>query len=348
MKKKCLIIVNTIYQLFVAINLRESVLSNDLVDIVLTDKTEKLIEVYKSNILEKYFNGVLLSEKLEECFKGNKLKRVYSRVFNRNIVLNNLEGNLGRYEDLFYFNNNEIFDEILKLLVKRNNKLKLHVFEEGIISYIRNSLPISKVTTFICKYLYNYSINMNEIDLYLFKPEYKTFNDIVNVESICLGNTNLEAINRIFKYNASKISQKYIFFEECIEFIHDKDEYYNLINSIAKKVGYENFTLKRHPRNIGQLKNKNINILKLDYPWEVFAINNDLSDHVLISLSSSSCTNSAMFFDNVKVIMCYNLLKNDTKVTKEINFKKYLTRLETEIEKFYIPKNMDELFKLLD
>ncbi len=347
MDKRCLIIVNTIYQLFVVINLKNTYLKDDKVDIILTNNTPSLETIYKKNVLEKIFNKVMFLKKFQ---KSNKLKlvRIFDKIFRPEEIVKSLKDDLDVYDDYFYFNNNDLFEETLKLLVKRNKNLKLHIFEDGLISYIRKPLSISLKTRLICRFVYHYIIKMKNIDVYIFKPEYKAYKEEMNVKPIKFSD-NISFINEVFGYKECNIKEKYIFFEECLEFIEDKEEYYNLIDQIAQTVGYDNFIIKRHPRNVSELSNIKIKILDLDYAWELYCINNDISNKTLITLSSSACTNAAMFFDKngAKMVMCYKIIKSKIEAMKERYFNDYMYNLKEKSNNFYIPSNREELIDIL-
>lgn len=132
--------------------------------------------------------------------------------------------------------------------------------------------------------------------MYAFSPEIMTYYPPFVVEKLPpIDYADKELVmlyNKIFNFNMNVDSyrQKVIFFEESYYADGYKVDDVEIVNQIASIVGKENTFVKIHPRNpenrfekLGYYTNKNTSI-----PWEVIAMNLDLSDKILITIASVS------------------------------------------------------------
>jgi hypothetical protein len=127
-------------------------------------------------------------------------------------------------------------------------------------------------------------------------------------------------LNRVFGYEESKDSydRKIIFFEESyFADGYDVDDV-ACVERLAEICGKDNIMIKIHPRNkenrfrgLGYKTNENTFI-----PWEVIALNLDLTQKVLITIASGSAMTSLMNMgvkpERVIMLMrCTDLIKSD-------------------------------------
>ena len=358
--KRILMIVHTLYQLLNSINLRKTLLSDiDVVDIMVSDKTKYLNYLYKNKKLNDVFNKVYYADSSKlpknKNSKTSNIKQIFNNTKNVKIMLGE---KLDVYDEIFFFNNNEIFYEIYKYQCKRNKNIKFHLYEEGVISYLRELPKVytkGKYTKLI-KFIYNCDLSYIDYDMYFYRPKLfvgDSNRDIKNIELIDVNNKSLvTSINNAFDFKGLTIKEKYIFFEEAFEFIDDIDEYMNLIDDIAKCVGYENFIVKRHPRNTKQFPNSKIKLLNTNVSWEIFCINNNLDDKVLFTISSSAAVNTKTIFDNnAKIILLYKLLKGKFLIMHEKYFEKFfqnICRNDNNIKVVYDKKQLSKMLNDLE
>ena len=162
--------------------------------------------------------------------------------------------------------------------------------------------------------------------MYVFSPEiieYKYPFPVFPIEKLSRDNKKyMDAVNAIFQYEKIEdvYDKKYIFFEESYFAdgmdINDVD----VIKDISEIVKPENIFVKIHPRNRENRFSKmgiktNVNT---EIPWEAIALNEKISQKILITVSSSSVLNILLVTKTIpeKII----LLTNYEKVNKDALF----------------------------
>lgn len=326
--KKNLVICNNVYQILVALW------------IVYNNKENRKWDVIISNHMN---NGESLVERVSQCGLFEKVYYAETLAFTKNQVSHNTKDRIlnalipmrgvreytkikAVYSDL-YFANFDNFSQILyNALWHSNNKIKLHVFEEGLASYSSfekfyydlndfygNSQNVVK--RFIHKYVYRTHIITGNLNEFLaFNPQLIQWNPECEIK--CMKKIDCEdlafrkIVNAVFDYDPSdnEYDRKYLFFEES--FFADGSEVNDieLIEQLALRVGKEKIMIKIHPRNpvnrfenLGYKTNKNTAI-----PWEVIVMNtDDLSDKILVTVASSCILNPIIVFG--KKVTAYSL-----------------------------------------
>ncbi|MFR5876145.1 MAG: polysialyltransferase family glycosyltransferase [Eubacterium sp.] len=194
-------------------------------------------------------------------------------------------------------------------LLKRNNKsLILNYYEDGTASYTKRLswyYELFKKPSGIKNISHNnifkkYTIYSNFNEFCVFAPKllewYPEGSKVTEIDKIDItDNIFKKIINYIFDYDnlEDKYEEKYIFFEESFYADTGYMEDVNLIEKLADIVGKENLLIKIHPRNpenrfakMGYKTNVNTAI-----PWEIIAMNIDLTDKKIIAVASTSIIN---------------------------------------------------------
>lgn len=347
--KKNLIIVNTYFQLITIINLIKTELKYDINDIILTDRSVEMNNKVSKLQKSKLFNKIIYIESKKFSSKYKKLKTIICLI-NRNILLNNqLNEN---YDNLYFFNYDYLTTTVFDQLVKKNSKLKLNIYDEGYITYLRNR-KINKYVKLLRKIFFKKDFDKKIDLLYLYHPElvcFKSDNELKKINPL----NNIEIrndINMIFNYNEYNIKQKYIFFEESFFCDNKGIDDLNLILKIAKIVGKENLIVKLHPRNpVNRFEEYGINTLPFtDIPWEVIQMNNDFSDKILMTISSGSVLASKLYFnENIKTFLLFNCTDKMSDMVND-KYLEYLEKVKENMgmENFYIPNNEKEFLEEL-
>ena len=163
--------------------------------------------------------------------------------------------------------------------------------------------------------------------LYVLNPEVMTYNTYFNIKKMpaidCNNKDLINIYNLIFEYNESvdSYSQKIIFFEESYYADGYNCNDIEIVEKIAKIVGKENLFIKIHPRNpknrfkeLGYKTNTNTSI-----PWEVIAMNMDLSKKILLSIASVSVlTPSTMLGKQYEGVLLMNVISDKSFLKQNI------------------------------
>jgi len=352
-KKKIAILVNTYFQIIIAIKLKTSKYKDDEVDIIISNHSTDSVKIFNKLTNLSIFRKVYyINSKDVEKKRNRVLDNIHFLLF-PNIVLSKLDMNLNYYDEYIFYNIDKYTYLIYDALKVKNKNLKVIRFEEGYISYLHINLGVSNSYRILRKILNKKSFEKSiDINL-LFNPDLLLYNIDSEVEKIESFDRKdeycLELINKIFDYNCleDKYNQKYIFFEESF-FCDGKDiDDLTLILKIADIVGKENILVKLHPRNkvdrfskYGIVTNKTIGI-----PWEVIQMNNNFSDKVFLTISSGSVLASRLYFgDTIKTFLLYNCTNNMSDMVTE-KYLKYLKKVEEKfgLDNFVIPHNEEHL-----
>lgn len=178
--KRVLGIASTSYHLLVFLFIKDAFLKDAQVDILFTDKSAFLYDIYQSGRLEKYFHHAFFADakKIKNPYKSAPVTLWESFVHNPTCKAMLEEGTyaqFGSYDEIYFASPgmpDEIVKELSKTVIKRNRRVRFHRFEDGFASYTKP--PISTVSTPLGRKLYellfHYDITQMENELYLFEP----------------------------------------------------------------------------------------------------------------------------------------------------------------------------------
>lgn len=360
MSKK-LIICNTTFQLFTAINLRINVFKEDDVDIILTDNSD-FSNIYLSLENRRIFNEVFTVKTRKYYYKRNnsrfkKITYLLKEVRRAKEVLNrelNLDFKGKVYEELYFSNSNGFLNIIYSYFKKVNSDLKLFEFEDGIGSYIDDK-SIQREKVFSIKRMVQPKMKPLS-GVYLYDPRLKTIDNgipINKLPTIDKNNTFIREIyNSIYEYNDRKAFEKeFILFEQAFltDNVFIKDEL-KLLNEVVEVIGEDNLTVKLHPRSKdNRFLRGNLEISEGSTPFEVICLNEDIDNKVLITINSGAAITPAILFGSkCKTILLYRLLSNDTVDMNSSKLNNFFINLQSKYKKnIYIPNNKKELESIL-
>lgn len=366
-----LFICTTPYHIMVSTNLKMTIYKDCISDIVITDAISNyslLIDNLKeSGIYRDVFSYKRKDYEDRSITPNNffykfflnlslKIKPYFTQV---NIIFNDM------YDQILLPTNyewvkNQIVRNYRKISEKKGKNFSLYLFEDGTSAYSKeNKIFFEKLKNGPAKFLRNLTVGeyKKTKGLYVFIPdlmEWKPNFPVFSIEKFSKKNiNNLNIINKIFKFDQSddKYDKDYIFFEDCY-FADGKDiGDMEVMNDLIDIIGKNEIYVKIHPRNpinrfkeIGVKTNTNTEI-----PWEVIALNMNLEDKVLITISSSAVLN---ILSNINVrpkliIMLTEYEKVNKQFLHEVasGFQMTLADINNDIIKR--PKTYTELAKLL-
>lgn len=325
-----LFLCNTVYQVLISAWMRYSIFKEDDADIIISNHMNGYETIADNLKKTGLFDQVYTVESLNYARFLVKYKSGIQRILYKLLPTQEIKKyiKLSKRYDCFFFANCDKFSGLLSNVLKRkNSSLKLYLFEDGISTYsglikefYESTKPDeSRFKRFAMKYIFrtNYIYN-NVSSLYAFNPclmEWDPDFPILRIPAIdCKDEIFKKYINTVFDYDnlEDSYSEKYIFFEESFYAETGYSADLELVNKLAETVGKENILIKIHPRNpenrfekLGYKTNTNTFI-----PWEVIAMNKDVSDKKLITISSTSIINPIMVLGiDVKGYSLVNCLK---------------------------------------
>lgn len=293
--KRMVAFVNGYISLIAVIQIKKVMFPDERFDIVISDLTPGLKKIYDSKVLEEEFEKVYFSQ-------YSSMKRINKAfiLFSPNKLIQDIVGEpLPYYTDIFFWNPTWLFYSYIMHLNTMGREYNLHLYGEALGAYVTDH-PIED-PLFKCNFLdsylekkYGYRLVKNmEYDYYVFAQELISFDSDRNIVSIpkltqdCIG-----YLNRVFSYeeHKNKIKEKFIFMDK-----YHKDEMNNenmiisILNRLITSLGSESFAVKAHPRQDKSFYLDNdIRSIEMDFPWELYCLNNNIDDKIIISYSSSA------------------------------------------------------------
>lgn len=307
---KRLILVNTLYQMVVAIQLKNTSFTSDSVSLLISDHVRNGEEISQNvrrlNIFESV--GFIKTKGVIENRKGiDKLKDFYDFSFKD---VNRYGYYLNSCNDLYY-------DEFLcynfwtdtyglySILYQHNKNITFSFFEEGILSYHFNPMDTGRRKTIriIRKLLGKKSVTEAFGGFYCFYPElYHGDLKPIKIAPISSSDPTALQIRKVFDIKEIvEYNEKYIFFSSVYDIDGDLPiGEFDLLLKISEIVGRENLIVKVHPRDTRSIYKDNG--LKVDTnsgaPWEAILLSGDFSSNVFLTTASSSVLAGALMLPN--------------------------------------------------
>lgn len=326
-KTRKLIICHTFYQLIAVIQIRQTLLQDDSVSILITDLSNGAENVAKRLEEKKVFEKVYFLKVKNKLQRNipiiSQLMSIKAFVFGSQKLKSMFENT---FDEILFYNISKINFIIFSTLVKGNRNLICSRFEEGVLTYNANENECIRSMSYRTSCLIRKILQKQDM-LKVIKNFYCYFPNLYKGELNVIQIPKLETKNHDFKnllldiFNAdiTKLSykQKFIYFSsvadvECTSPANELD----VVCKIADIVGHANLIVKVHPRdNVERFKSKNLIVDKnSNIPWEVINLNYDFSNNIFIAALSGSVFLVNLITDNpTKTLLVYNLcnLKNN-------------------------------------
>lgn len=319
MKKRNLFLCNTVYQVMVALWIKHHYFKKTPSDLMITNHMNNSKQIAKRIEKVGCFNKVFYSETLDESryrVDRSRFHRILGDIFPM-IQLKKYSKCDDKYTDLYVANFDGFTQMLFNSLSHNNNKLKLHLYEDGISTYCLfeqyyNDMKDyygnqdNSIKEFIKDKIYRKRNTYGNLDeILVFNSKIMTWNPgckITEIDKIdSLDDEYKGLVNEIFAYKDSTdvYDCKYIYFEESFFADGYKVNDVELVQKLAEQVGKENIMIKIHPRNpenrfekLGFRTNKDVSI-----PWEVILLNiEDVTNKVFITIASQAILNPIMIF----------------------------------------------------
>lgn len=325
--------------------------SADLLILNAYNGADEIVEILRK---EKVFNRVELIDRVKIKGKLHTLKTIKDIVFPKAFIKNGYGYSKEFFENKYDVIYSPKFNRIVAAIWQINKNAKLHMFEDGVESYIgeygKSKLP--KSYKLIYKYL-NHGRSFDNYEyLFLNKPELYSNSQKDKVRKIpSFTKENVDRMLRLFRnFSIVEKSKKQIYWMSQIV---KSDESKKSINNMLEELStYKNMTLYcPHPRN------KVDNIYCYDeciknQIWELKILNmNNIDNICLISPYSTAClTPNILYGMEPYVILTYNMI-SDSDITSKKNFRSLVEKMKENYKdknKIMVPMNIDEYRKCLE
>lgn len=310
-----LFIVNTMYQLINTINIAMTIEEKGRHDVLISDHTPALHGKLKDIESTGLFQNVYYAETIpyiEEVKKypPSKIIKKFEESYKHIPAV--LDIDWPKYKKI-YFANYDMFTRGLAHYYT-DNSVEFIEYDEGFGNYVTNFKDKDRMESNQyegCTKLFR-DVKIK----YLYEPELVMYEDgleLRKLPKISKKNKPLvQKLNQAFNYNGEMIEEKCIFIEQPFLADNIKNNDIELIYHASQKLGFDNFSVRPHPRNPYNRAFR-LGISKNNYsstPWELIILNNDMKERILITVCSNAVLTPKMLFDEeVNVIMLYRLIK---------------------------------------
>lgn len=354
---KVLGVVSTPYHLLVFLFVKDAFLSGDEVDLIVTDKTPSMEELYKSGRLKPYFHQVSFADgrKIKNPYKSAPVTFYESFIRNKTIDVI-MDAPLPRYDKMYFASPgtpDEIVKEIAKTLIKKNKKLTFHRYEDGFASYTKSPVHVINTPSGISIYkaLWHYDIYAMEKEILMFQPEMAEKN--VDFQKVQIPQTPeriqkiTEMARDIFRFEAKVPKQSIIFLGQGTENGSQNPEtYQKLILKLRDIAGEENFIIKPHPRGVHDDFHGKLPVYEDTCPFELAIASGAMEEKTLISFYSTACVAGKLLFQSkCRIIFLYPLAEDS--FNEKCDYEDYFSAFSKLCENVYVARSWKEVEALL-
>lgn len=334
-------------------------------DIIVTDNCKNSDEIVKNIDKHRLFRKVYHLEIKDEYYRGNLIKKIRKslKLFNSSQKTKRQLGiESWEYDALFFTDFSLLVNQIFFHIKKENPQCKIYRVEEGYSTYtiFNSNVTMQNVATVYGRLSRKKTIYDSIDGLYLYDPslvQYSTAYPLYVIPPINAGSSDfVKTINMIFgiQKTINITDRKYIFFEESFSVDKAEREEFNdlqLIDQVIKCVGEQDICIKTHPRTFSTERYdryKGIEMMNASVPWELMYLNCNLSDKILITISSGSVINALPWTkQTAKVILMFKCIYPRPRLCTP----EYVNYLSLLTEKygggnFVIPSNIEEFIAL--
>jgi len=353
----------TPFQIINAVNYKFQYAVDEDMDIYLCLKFTGAVEIGKRLLELNYIHKVYFVKNLDyDAMKPMRRKlniladmcwpeRAIKRCLGKTVTLESLD-----YSYVIssgYLNFNILFNNYLTA-----KGTKSYFFDDGLESYLPQNTAdhYSGIYKIMAKVLGRGGTNLKLERLFVYAPElvlnqqrYKSVQPLMPLNK--MEQTIQIDLNKVFDYKNLGLRYKYLLFDQLGtgDFRDEKmlTIQTEILNIFAEAVNINEFVIKLHPRTLSSIYDERFQTFKTSVPWEIFALNEEIENKVLISISSTACFTPKLIFDKEPiVIFLYELFSISGYETAK-DFIRRVKETYRSSDKVYIPQTFEDLKHIL-
>ncbi len=327
-----LIFCKTFMQVINAVQIKLQFFKNATVDIIVSDDSKNAQKMVAGLEMTGLFRRTKYVETEYITYRQSDIediKDLFHFVLGKNPKYTSLlwKDNFS-YDIMLFYNFDLLIYSAYNELKKRGETPVCMRFEEGISSYQPMLKPPEGSRMLLIEMIWKWSSGKslkNIREAFCYFPEiFPNMNwEIHRIPPLNRKDKELiESLNIIFSYvpEQDQFPQKYIYFASS----SDVDGFHvgetEMVIQIADKVGKNNLLIKMHPRDKRTIyEEMGLTVSRSSaVPWELIQLTHDFSDHVFISLVSSSIvTASAILHDDIESYFLFPAIKGKSRFYDE-------------------------------
>lgn len=317
--------------------------------------TDNLREFFEKQEIHAFFKNAYPIELLPDIWaRSSGLKRSIVRIKNaldfRKIVNGGLPSEPALYQRVFASGISLRNYEIYYAIKARNPKAMLSLYEEGICEYYNlgeRSIPQTVFSYFFFGHYYK-----READsLYVYEPSAAVRvwkNAEVKPIPKAFDPELRAAVNRVFGYQKTVLDGgpgKVVILEQAFDKKEDQEKQNKWIRKLEKTFGRENIIIKLHPRSEVSKYGDGYTYCETSIPLEILIMNESVSHHLFVSVSSSAVLNFRLMFQIEPDTIVLNRIERKVPSPSDPLFR-YVAEHAAK-GNFWIPESEKELDQLL-
>ena len=294
MFKKILMVADSPLELLLSIQVKIAMFRDVQTTIVLTDRSPGAYNTYKNVKKQKIFDCVLYVK--ESVFWGCKFCKLLPKKINEKLrdtlnvfIAKRILVHHDSY-DLFITSEIDFFSKYMFLALSKN--AKFYLISEGIYGFsgLEESIKRNKLVDNSSRLFLD---RLSAILYYGPKIGKLPTSKEIQIPSVnCNRGEFVSLLNSIYNYEPHKImiENKIILFEESYANDGGNDDCVYVLKRLIEKYGNQRVMLKRHPRDReNRFTQIGINSIEpYSVPWEMFVLNGDCKNCVLLAANSAS------------------------------------------------------------
>ena len=344
-EKKNLIIIKSVPQIFIAIAIRLANCSDEYFDAILCGSNKTLRCFFERKVLDNIFDNIyIVDDDVINYGKETILSVIFTQRYTKNIVTSNGNKLGDDYTDIFFWNANKTAYIIMAYC--KLTRGSIHVICDAFGGYLAEGPDDDRPDSYQvfyktwCNYIFKKVHSLKELkhmdyDYYMFKPILSYPRRVHNVKEVPVNilkkDSYLNCINDIFEVQKQKeISQKFIFMGNVPGEFTDENIVMDVVQRTQKQLGYDKFGVKAHPRTPADYYKKlGINEVSWSAPWDVYCMNYDISNKIIISGESSSVFLPTFLYEKkCTFVLIRGLLQSRNKEYNDEIWKWYVDKLK--------------------
>lgn len=351
---RVLMIANSVYQLMTAVHIRQNLLPECQVDLIVTDITPSLSGCAERIRQTSLFHRVIYAVIGETNRKIGGGEEELSAVF-RDIpqwLQWSLSEELDDYSQIYFSN----YDLFIRMLACRyyHSPCEFLCYEDGFSSYVIDFLRSDRAL--VNRHAEGRKIKDKVKRVLLYEPRLAMRRDgLPNcaIPKIDPDDRKLrERLNYIFDYRRPDWCADFLFLEQSFRAEKIKTNDLELMEECRQTVGSARFAVKPHPRNPENLPLQRGLTRKIagDAPWELFLLNEQPREITVITVCSNAALSSRLLFGmDIHTVMLYRLFQGKVLWKEDDRLAQYLRRFRRQFagKQYYVPETVYELRSIL-
>lgn len=343
--------VNTVYQLFLVINMKLQNVVEGEADLVVSNHTPSLKQ-YLSNLKNSglfrklfYKDSLSIVTNFWQATEADKREAFYK--IERDCKKGEID--FTEYDALYTAN----FSVYINAIYYSFPHMSVYFYEDGAsVCAVDWRKSFSKYS-----YIHGFMSIFDHISgVYLNSPELMSVDlgwPLIQLPKIEKSDTQVRKIyNSIFQYDGSFHFPPFVFVEQSFQVDNVTNNDLDFMQAACDIVGYDNFLVKAHPRNTVNRPFETGCSRKIEcvLPFELLLLNSQPDETVFITVSSTSLISPwVLFGEKPRTILLYKAVTGGINISAIDQYDVYLDRFvkKYQCRELMVPQSMNEYRKML-